>query len=165
MVLDSNTTFSPNTTSFFPAKHEAKPSEFLNLTYIKILLENTSVTACQTPRNCFPTPRNNFCSVSAKIQIPPLRSEMFAIIRDVISQWLLRISQCMNICSKWVFEKSSQQNYYTTVVTHFKCSQHPNTTKKKMKSFPLFNIMMQTQQDHQWWRYHRRLFDYQSPYF
>ena len=121
------------------------PHFFFNLTYIKILLENTSVTACQTPRNCFPTPRNNFCSVSAKIQIPPLRSEMFAIIRDVISQWLLRISQCMNICSKWVFEKSSQQKNYTTVVTHFKCSQHPNTTKKKMKSFPLFNIMMQTQ--------------------
>ena len=147
MVLDSNTTF------------------FFNLTYIKILLENTSVTACQTPRNCFPTPRNNFCSVSAQIQNPPLRSERFAIIRDVISQWLLRISQCMNICSKWVFEKSSQQKNYTTVVTHFKCSQHPNTTKKKMKSFPLFNIMMQTQQDHQWWRYHRRLLDYQSPYF
>ena len=70
----------------FSAKHEAKPSEFLNLIYIKILLEDTSVTACQTPRNCFPTPRKKLCGVSAKIQIPPLRSEMLAIIRDVISQ-------------------------------------------------------------------------------
>ena len=25
--------------------------------------------------------------------------------------------------------------------------------------------IMDDKQDHQWWRYHRRLFDYQSPYF
>ena len=136
MVLDSSTTFSPNTTSFFPAKHEARPSEFLNLTYIKILLENTSVTACQTPRNCFPTPRNNFCSVSAKIQIPPLRSEMFAIIRDVISQWLLRISQCMNICSKWVSEKSSQQKNLLNGRDTFQMFTASKYNKEKNEKLP-----------------------------
>ena len=133
---------------FFSAKHEAKPSEFLNLTYIKILLENTSVTACQTPRNCFPTPRKKLCGVSAKIQIPPLRSEMLAIIRDVISQWLLRISKCMNIWSKWVkwlvqpAKKFTQRSWH---ISNVHSIHDPNTTKKKMKSFPLSNIMMQTQ--------------------
>ena len=34
------------------------------------------------------------------------------------------------------------------------------------KWFESCHIMTQTlKQDHQWWRYHRRLFDYQSPYF
>ena len=28
-----------------------------------------------------------------------------------------------------------------------------------------FDLVIWLKQDHQWWRYHRRLFDYQSPYF
>ena len=33
-----------------------------------------------------------------------------------------------------------------------------------MEAFPE-SILLKRKQDHQWWRYHRRLFDYQSPYF
>ena len=128
-LLTQTPRFSQTLLLLFSAKHEAKPSEFLNLIYIKILLEDTSVTACQTPRNCFPTPRKKLCGVSAKIQISPLRSEMLAIIRDVISQWLLRISQCMNIWSKWVkwkvqpAKKFTQQSWHISNVHSIQIQQ------------------------------------------
>ena len=32
-------------------------------------------------------------------------------------------------------------------------------------SFFKLHFCLLNKQDHQWWRYHRRLFDYQSPYF
>ena len=38
----------------------------------------------------------------------------------------------------------------------------PSPTQYLMTWVALTRLM---EQDHQWWRYHRRLFDYQSPYF
>ena len=37
--------------------------------------------------------------------------------------------------------------------------------RKKCVGWALKNGVWKAKQDHQWWRYHRRLLDYQTPYF